>query len=59
MKKLFATTALIAALTVMFCLSPAAQAQQIYMGIAQDGAAPVGTEEPCILNSCLFVRRGF
>lgn len=59
MKKVFAPTALIAALTMMFCLSPAVQAQQIYMGIAQDGAAAVGTEEPCILNSCLLYAGDF
>jgi hypothetical protein len=40
-------------------LSGAAQGQQKYMGMAQAGALPVGTEEPCILNSCLMFAGDF
>jgi len=52
-------SALVLALSLMFCLSIAAQGQQVYQGVAQDGAAQVGTEEPCILNSCLMYAGDF
>lgn len=59
MKRVFVCTALFAALAVMFCLPIPAQAQQVYVGIAQDGAAAVGTEEPCIANPCLMYAGDF
>lgn len=52
-------SALVMALSLIFCLSIAAQGQQVYMGLAQDGALPVGTEEPCILNQCLMYAGDF
>ena len=51
MKRVFACTPLVVVLAVMFCLQTGVQGQQVYMGVAQPGAPPVGTEEPCILNS--------
>lgn len=59
MKRVFALTALVMALAVMFCLPTAAQAQQVYRGLAQSGGPPVGTEEPCILNPCLLYSGDF
>jgi len=56
-KKTFVSTALVAALLMVFCLPGAAQ--QVYLGVAQAGVAPVGTEEPCILNSCLMYAGDF
>lgn len=58
-KKMFALTALVMALIVMFCLPTTAQGQQVYLGLAQPGAPQVGTEEPCILNPCLFYAGDF
>jgi len=55
-KKMFGFSALLAAI---LCLSTAGQAQQKYMGLAQAGAPPVGTEEPCILNPCLMYAGDF
>lgn len=57
-KKVFGLAALFAAL-IMVCLSGASQAQQIHMGEAKPGGPPVGTEEPCILNSCLLYAGDF
>lgn len=57
MKKLLGSATLIAAL--IFCFQPSVQAQQVYQGKAQFGAAQVGTEEPCILNSCLLYAGDF
>jgi hypothetical protein len=59
MKRVFGSTALFSALLTVFCFTGAAQAQQKYMGLAQNGALPVGTEEPCILNSCLMYAGDF
>lgn len=59
MKRVFACTALVLALAVMFCLPTAAQGQQVFRGVAQGGALPVGTEEPCILNQCLMYTGDF
>ena len=58
-KRVFTLTALVMALTVMFYLPATAQGQQVYMGIAKPGVPPVGTEEPCILNPCLFYAGDF
>jgi hypothetical protein len=52
-KRLLESSVLVALFTVVL-FSGAAQGQQKYMGLAQAGAAPVGTEEPCILNPCLL-----
>ena len=59
MKRVFALTALVVALTAMFYLPTPAQAQQVYRGLAQPGAPQVGTEEPCILNRCLMYAGDF
>lgn len=59
MKRVFACTALVMALGVMLCLPTAAQGQQVYQGVAQAGALPVGTEAPCILNQCLMYTGDF
>jgi hypothetical protein len=59
MNRVLGVRALVIALSVMFCLSTAAQGQQIYQGIAQPGAGPIGTEEPCILNPCLLYAGDF
>ena len=55
-KRVFGSTVL---LLVVFCFSVAAQGQQKYMGLAQAGVPPVGTEEPCILNPCLMYAGDF
>lgn len=57
MKRVFALTALVVALSVLFCLP--AQGQQLYRGLSQVGALPVGTEEPCIANQCLMYAGDF
>jgi len=57
-KRVLGSSVLIALFTVVF-FSGAAQGQQKYMGLAQAGAAPVGTEEPCILNPCLLYAGDF
>lgn len=59
MQKMTRCSALVMALSLIFCLSIAAQGQQVYQGLAQDGAAAVGTEEPCILNQCLMYAGDF
>lgn len=59
MKRVFACTALVIAVCLMFCVATPAQAQQVYRGLASAGAPPVGTEEPCILNSCLLYAGDF
>jgi hypothetical protein len=59
MQKILRCSALVMALSLMFCLSIGAQGQQVYQGVAQDGALPVGTEEPCILNQCLMYAGDF
>lgn len=51
--------AVVIALSVVFCLSVAASGQQVYKGLAQAGALPVGTEAPCILNQCLLYTGDF
>lgn len=58
-KRVFGSTALLSTLLAVFCFSSAAQAQQKYMGLAQPGVPPVGTEEPCILNPCLMFAGDF
>jgi hypothetical protein len=57
MKKMLGLTALVVALAMFFSVS--SSAQQIYVGIAQDGAAAVGTEEPCIANNCVMYAGDF
>src|SRR5215831_10047509 len=57
-KRISISTILAAALTVVFC-SGIAHGQQKYMGAAQPGVPPVGTEEPCILNPCLMYAGDF
>jgi len=59
MKRVFGSTALLSALLAVACFSGAAQAQQIHLGQAQPGVPPTGTEEPCILNSCLMYAGDF
>lgn len=59
MTKSMFCAALILALSAFFCLSATAQSYQKYVGIAQNGALPVGTEEPCISNQCLFYAGDF
>lgn len=59
MKRVLGWTTVIAMMAIMCCLAPFAQAQQVYQGIAQAGVPPVGTEEPCILNSCLLYTGDF
>ena len=58
-KKVVGCSVLFIALSVMFCLVVPAQGQQVYKGLAQAGALPVGTEEPCILNPCLLYTGDF
>lgn len=59
-KRMFALTALVVALSVMFCLPTPAQGQQVYRGFAQPGPGPQpGTEEPCILNQCIMYAGDF
>jgi hypothetical protein len=68
-RKIFYTLALLAALLLVFSSLAAAQAPGQNKGpnvpmvqtiVAQDGpAAPVGTEEPCIANPCLFYAGDF
>src|SRR5258708_12576956 len=48
-KKTFVSTALVAALLMVFCLPGAAQ--QVYLGVAQAGVPPLATQAPCIPNS--------
>jgi hypothetical protein len=55
--KMFWSTALMAVLVA--CLSLSAAAQQVYRGIAQAGAPAVGTEEPCIADTCVFYSGDF
>jgi hypothetical protein len=56
MRKVLCSTALVS----FFCLGAAAQQKpQIYRGLAQAGAPAVGTEEPCILNTCVFYSGDF
>jgi len=58
-KRISGSTTLAAMLlTVLFC-SGVAHGQQKYMGAAQPGVPPVGTEEPCILNPCLMYAGDF
>jgi hypothetical protein len=59
MNRIFGLTVLLTATIAMFCLPIAAQGQQIYLGVAQSGSLQVGTEEPCILNSCLLYAGDF
>lgn len=56
-KRMFRLAALMAALFTFLCVS--VMAQQVYRGQAQAGAAPVGTEEPCIANPCVFYSGDF
>ena len=59
-KRMFCSTALVAALVTFLSLSAAAQKRQVYIGMAQAGpAAPVGTEEPCIANPCVMYAGDF
>jgi hypothetical protein len=57
--KMLGSTALVAAALMIFCLSGSAQGQQVYLGVAQAGVPPTGTEEPCILNHCLLYAGDF
>lgn len=58
-QKMVRCSALVMALILVLGLSIAAHGQQKYQGIAQPGALPVGTEEPCILNQCLMYAGDF
>ncbi|HEY7402220.1 MAG TPA: hypothetical protein VIB39_01760 [Candidatus Angelobacter sp.] len=58
-KKMVGSAAVVAVVAMMICLSGAAMAQQVHMGQAKPGGPPVGTEEPCILNPCLFYAGDF
>lgn len=59
-RRVLFSTALVAALVACLSLSAAAQKPQVYHGIAQTGPlAPVGTEEPCIANPCVFYAGDF
>lgn len=58
-KRVFGSTVLFSALLAVFCFSVAAQGQQKFVGLAQPGVPPVGTEEPCILNPCLMYAGDF
>lgn len=58
-KNIFCTSALVLALTAFFCISAAAQHPPLEIPIQQNGALPVGTEEPCIVNQCLFYAGDF
>ena len=58
-KRILCGFLLTATLTAFFCASAVAQSRQKYVGIAQAGALPVGTEEPCISNQCLFYSGDF
>jgi hypothetical protein len=57
-KRVLGSSVLVALFTVVF-FSGVAQGQQKYMGLAQNGALAVGTEEPCIFNSCLMYAGDF
>lgn len=57
LKRMLGLTALVA-LAMFFSVSSSAQ-DQVYVGIAQDGAPAVGTEEPCIANNCVFYAGDF
>lgn len=59
MKRVLGPITLLAMFAAVFCLAPLAQGQQVYRGLSQLGAAPVGTEEPCILNMCLLYAGDF
>ena len=59
-KGIVSSTALVAALCACLSVSALAQKPQVYRGLAQAGpAAPVGTEEPCIANPCVFYAGDF
>jgi hypothetical protein len=48
------------ALIALFCLSAAAANKPpIVIPLQQNGAPPVGTEEPCIVNTCVFYAGDF
>jgi len=55
-KKLVVSASVVVAL---LAFASVMQAQQVHMGVAQAGALPVGTEEPCILNPCLMYAGDF
>jgi hypothetical protein len=59
MVKRIVWTALVAALCAFFSLSAAAQKPKVFNGRIQAGAATVGTEEPCIVNTCLMYAGDF
>lgn len=59
-KRIFGSTALVAALLLFLCSFANAGTPQKFVGLAQSGpAAPVGTEEPCIANPCVFYAGDF
>jgi hypothetical protein len=58
-EKILCTFAAFAALLLVFSGPAALQDPQVYRGIAQAGVPPVGTEEPCIANPCLFYAGDF
>ena len=58
-RKMFWSIALVTLLVACLSLSAVAQKPQVYRGIAQAGRAPVGTEEPCIANPCVFYAGDF
>ena len=53
------STALAAALCAFLSLPAMAQKPRIFIGTHQTAAAATGTEEPCILNTCLFYAGDF
>lgn len=57
-KTLFTITMFLALMT-LFCLTASAQRPPMTIPLQQDGALQVGTEEPCILNQCLFYAGDF
>jgi hypothetical protein len=59
MVKRIVWTALVAALCAVFSLSAAAQKPKVFNGRIQAGTLAVGTEEPCIVNTCLMYAGDF
>lgn len=57
LKRMLGLTALVVALAMFLPVS--SSAQQVYVGLAQDGAPAVGTEEPCIANNCVMYAGDF
>lgn len=58
-RKTLFTITMCLALMVLFCLTASAQRPPMTIPLQQDGALSVGTEEPCIVNQCLFYAGDF